>query len=51
MYELRSPARSGLGVSPLPLGTMTMANPAEGSDDAGSAAVLDVPARCRIDSR
>ena len=41
MHELRPLGRSGLLVSPLTLGTMTMANPGWGSDVAGSALVLD----------
>lgn len=41
MHDLRTLGRSGLLVSPLTLGTMTMANPGWGSDDTGSAAVLD----------
>ncbi|MDQ2853108.1 MAG: aldo/keto reductase [Actinomycetota bacterium] len=41
MNELRSLGTSGLLVSPLTLGTMTMANPQWGSTDEESAAVLD----------
>lgn len=41
MNELRSLGISGLLVSPLTLGTMTMANPQWGSTDEESAAVLD----------
>lgn len=41
MYDLRSLGASGLLVSPLTLGTMTMANPQWGSSEQESAAVLD----------
>lgn len=41
MHDLRSLGTSGLLVSPLTLGTMTMANPEWGSTDEESAAVLD----------
>ncbi len=41
MYELRSLGRSGLLVSPLTLGTMTLVNPEWGSNETESGEVLD----------